>query len=162
MQRISDTDADNHAERGATHDVGPDSGFTVLEALIAIALLAAAFIPLLEIQSQFVRVTETLDRTQTRMSQEKFVHNFLSTVNFDLQPTGSVILNNMALEWSVETVSRPRAVKIIDGAHARFAVTLYDVDVRYFPRNSGLNSPARTYSMQGIGWTARRPVIEGF
>jgi len=158
MNTIPETHVSSQLEFGGALN---DAGFTVLEALIAIALLAAAFIPLLEIQSQFVRVTESLDRAQTRITQEKLVHNFMQTVNFDQQPTGSIVLNNRAIEWSVDVVSPPEFVKSPDGGNARFSVTFYDVSVNYTPIDIQFISGERTYSLPGIGWTARRPVIEG-
>ena len=162
MRAAPDSDQDiDRVYDDRVHDVQGEQGFTVLEALIAIALLAAAFIPLLEIQTQFVRVTEALDRTHLRVKQEKLVHNFLSTVNYDLQPTGSIVLNNMRIQWRVEEAIPTRFVKAKDGADDRYTVTYYDIYVTLSGQSESINSAEISYTTQGLGWTPTQSLLHG-
>jgi len=143
-----------------------ESGFTVLESLVAMALLAAAFIPLLQMQFQFVKATETLERTQDRIRQEGLAHSFLQTVNFAQLPAGSIVLDRTNIEWSAIEVGEARRQKVNDGVDGRFEVFFYNVSVvitsEYDQSNSSrMIDTSWTYFMPAIGWAPKSPIVSG-
>ena len=152
-----------------------EDGFSVLEAMIAVFLLAAAFLPLLELQGRFVGTVESLERAETRIALRQIAENHLATVNFALQPEGEARYGRTVVAWRATEAAPPRLARATGGAPLRFSVSLHDVEVRAFaaeaftsrdtnatPRDRiavGPNPgalPELRYTRRGLGWQAGR------
>lgn len=134
-----------------------DAGFSVLEALVAMALLAGAFLPLLQIQAQFVRTTESVERAQVRIEQRDLSRTFLETVNFAQEPTGEVTLGAHTLVWESVSGNGEARVRGVDGNMGRFWVSLYTVEASVWSAEADNRAlpPENRFELRGLGW---RPV----
>lgn len=146
------------------HESKGEAGFSVLEALVAMALLAGAFLPLLQIQGQFVRTTESVERAQIRVEQRELARTYLATVNFTDQPAGQVTLGQTLLVWESEIAQPTRIARGVDGTPGRFFMTLYDVNVRVETANQAESGglSANPFRFKGLGWRPSGRVVEGF
>lgn len=170
---------------GPTRTDGPqDAGFSVLEAMIAVFLLAVGFLPLLELQSRFVSTTEALERAEVRIGQRQLTENHLATINFALQPEGRARYGDTQVSWQATPLAPARTVRAAGGAPSRFTVSLWDVEVEAltvrgsFATATGQNAvprvdtfgtndapdvpPALRYRRRGLGWTATQGVLDSF
>jgi|GEM_PF-2105153 len=163
-----------------------DDGFSVLEAMIAVFLLAAAFLPLLELQGRFVTTTESLERAEARIIERQIAESHLATVNFALQPQGRTRIGRVTVGWRATPLAPARPVKATGGAPSRFMVSLYEVEVEAFtfrdafttpmperadvlpesvgggvrPHSGDAGLPRLRYNRRGLGWTATQSAIE--
>ena len=111
-------------------DMAGEMGFSVLEALVAMAVLAAAMLPILALQSQFVRSVAVMERTETRLSADAAIRAHIRSVNLTERPRGDLVMPGATRRWSAEPAHNPRLTRGKGGERARFEVTLYDVSVR--------------------------------
>lgn len=138
-----------------------EDGFSVLEALIAMALLSAAFLPLLQIQAQFVRSSESLELAQERLSHAQIIDSFFPTLNLDSHPEGSEQFGLTTLTWSASRSVEAKAVRGYDGIPTRFTASLYDATIYMetpWTRSQGL--PPYRYTRFSYGWTARHSALD--
>ena len=133
--------------------------------MIAVALLAAAFLPLLEIQGRFVAATEAIERASARTEQRQSADAYLETVNFLAQPSGEARIGAHVVAWQTRPAGEPRAVRGAEGIPSRFEVALFDVSVEVAP--APLATPSSdavalrlSYVRRGLGWRARRDALD--
>jgi len=137
-----------------TTDHAPDSGagFSVLEAMIAIAILAASFLPLLALQGQFVKSVEALERVDSRLETRNIALQHLSSLNMYKVPEGEIKLTNAGVRWQSVPALPPRFVRSQGGLPSRFEMTLYIVDVTIRHQTGYIDK----FTYKGLGW---RPLI---
>ncbi len=135
-----------------------DEGFSVLEAMIAIAILATGFLPLLALQTEFFASVEKLEQMDLRIQAYNDAVKIVRVENFDLTKTGSQISNDYELVWTAEPVIKDKYVRTQSGMPGRFTATLYDVNfqVNY---NNGLDE---NIQIRGLGWTETRDFLDMF
>lgn len=130
-------------------DITDDSGFSVLEALVAMAVLAAAMLPILALQSQFVRSVAVMERTETRLSVEAAVRAHIRSVNLTERPRGDMNMAGATLRWTASPALPERRVRAQGGVRSRYVTTLYNVEI-VVNYNSGASEKL---IMTGLGWT---------
>ncbi len=130
---------------------GDNSGFTVLEALVALALLAAAFIPLMGMQSQFVERIAAQKRLETRLSLQAALSAQLEDVNFMQHQTGRLNGAGYSAQW--QAVPRGTAVtsRLSTGDPARFDIQAYNITILA----TYIDGRQEQYRLPGYGWRAK-------
>jgi len=128
------------------------NGFSVLEAMVAMAILSAALIPLLTLQAQFVRTVDSFERADVRMMSRDNALTHIEKLNLTLTPTGSMNLGPATMQWTSELAGPPQMVRGDRGIEGRFEIALYDVNIRI----SYENGQTDAFSVRGLGW---RPVV---
>ncbi len=103
-----------NAERGGS------DGFSVLEALVAMAILAAAMLPLLALQGQFIRSVESFERADTRIAARQNAVAYLKTLNFTQVETGRVVQGDVVLRWTAEPALPTRRTRWPGGEVGRY------------------------------------------
>jgi len=131
-----------------------ESGFTVLEALVAVAILAAALIPLLGMQSQFVERIAAQERLQTRLSLQAALVASLEDVNFQLHKTGQINGAGYIARWQAAPRGPAATSRISTGEPARFNIQAYTVTVRVTYQDGH----QQNYRLPGLGWQAKWPI----
>ncbi len=134
----------------------PQAGFSVLEALVAVALIAVAFLPLLVLQGQLTRTAIGAERAEIALRAKQNALEYLKALNPSLRPEGSEPLGDTIMEWYAESISDTRPAVSMFGEKGRFDVTLYKVYVR-------LNYPdgrAEIFEVRRTGWIATRAITE--
>jgi len=129
-----------------------EEGFSVLEAMIAMAILSVALIPLLTLQAQFVRSVETFERAQIRMEVRDSVLTYIEKLNLSLTPSGNMDLGAANMEWTASLAGLPQMSRGDNGVDGRFEMALYNVNIQ-IEYNNGQEDK---FIVRGIGW---RPVV---
>lgn len=137
-------------ERGRAFIVG-ERGFSVLEALVAMAILAAAMLPLLALQGQFIKNIESFERANIRISARQNALAYLQTQNFFLRTQGEMQLGDTLVHWQAVPVEAPRAMYPTAEYVGRFDMILYDVDIVL----TSSDAPTDTLHIRGLGWRPR-------
>ena len=103
-------------------DEDGQAGFTTLEALLAIALLGIALIPLLSFQSQVARGSVRLEDSAAQMIARQVSHQYLSTLDYKAQPEGHLNLGDgWGLTWTAHPEGPLEPVRYGAGLPSRYA-----------------------------------------
>ena len=89
-----------------TQGASGESGFSVLEAIMAVAILSIALLPLFEMQSQFVKTVAAYQRVQEKNTLERQVVNRISAINLYKTPEGREPFGDYVLIWSASDVTQ--------------------------------------------------------
>lgn len=127
-------------------------GFSVLEAMIAMAILSAALIPLLTLQAQFVKSVESFERAQMRMEVRDSALTYIENLNLSLTPSGNMDLGAAKMEWTTSLAGPPQMSRGDNGVDGRFEMALYDVNIHIKYQNGQDDD----FIVRGLGW---RPVV---
>ncbi len=133
------------------------AGFSVLEAIIAIAILAVAFLPLLALQGQMSRTTIALERNAELMSVKRSALAYLQTLNPMRDPKGNLDLGAAVMHWDARPISPERPVSNKGGGKGRFVVALYDVQVTL----TFDGQRTQSFNVHATGWRAVSPFLSG-
>jgi len=93
----------NSVQQAKLQNVKED-GFSVLEAIMAVAILSIALLPLMNLQSQFVKTVESYERVQERVAIEKQVLERMTSINIGAFPEGQEPFGDFTLVWSTSEV----------------------------------------------------------
>lgn len=132
-------------------------GFSIMEALVAMALIAGAFLPLLVLQSQLIRTALAVERAEENLRVEANALALLKTVNPSLRPTGQEPLgNDVVLRWASQPLSTPTPARGNSGESGRFDIVLYDLSAEITLANGRTTG----FTIRQVGWIATRPAGE--
>ncbi|PHS27965.1 MAG: hypothetical protein COA84_02925 [Robiginitomaculum sp.] len=134
------------------------AGFSVLEAIIAIAILSIAFLPLLELQNQMARTTIALERNEELMQAKRSALAYVRSLNPMQNPDGDIDLGTAQMHWQATPISEERPVLGSGGQKGRFVATLYDVKVTLTFENQRTQS----FSTHATGWRATASMLSRF
>ncbi len=130
-------------------------GFSVLEAMVAMAILAAAMLPLLHLQGQFMRTITGFERASDRIAIRENVVNLIAAQNIDQNLQGEFIQGQYRIQWQARPLQPAQIARDVDEGEGRFTVSIYSVEVV-------VTTPFRQtdrFHIKALGWTAIRPVI---
>lgn len=131
-------------------------GLSVLEALVAIALISVAFLPLLALQEQLTRTAIAIERAEETLRAKSNALAYLETLNPTYRPSGEESLGNAVLTWTSTPLTIPVPALAMVGTNGRFDVTLYDVNaVIQFQTGR-----SEQFVVRRVGWVATRPIGE--
>jgi len=125
-----------------------DAGFSVLEALVAMAVLAGALLPLLALQGQFVKTTEALERNEQALAMQDIALAHISSLNLDQTQAGTITAPYGSIVWQAAPAVGPHPARNDGGFPSRYEVTLYNVELT-ISYKSGLTD---VIPLQGLGW----------
>ncbi|MEA2754936.1 MAG: ral secretion pathway protein [Aliidongia sp.] len=107
----------------------PTAGFTLLEAIVAIAVLAAALLPLYALISNVSRSAFRVDEANRRAEIETDALNIMSAINPLDQPTGAIDLGPYAVRWTAQTLIEPIDGSAYPSGISAFRIGLYNAKV---------------------------------
>ncbi len=125
-----------------------EGGFSVLEALIAMAVLAGALLPLLALQSQFVTTTEAIERSERRLATQELAMAHISALNLDQLSAGELATPYGQLNWQAVPKLGPTPVRDVAGFRTRNDITLYQIQINMV-FNDGF---VENFSFDSLGW----------
>ena len=129
------------------------AGFSLLEALIAVALIAAALLPLLALQGQLTRTVLAVERAGTSAKDMTSALSFLRTVNPMRDPKGTEQLGDAVLSWAARPVSDERPALDQGGTPGRFILQLYEIDAT-IAYDDGRRAEV---TVRAVGWRPTDP-----
>lgn len=121
------------------------------------AILAAAMLPLLALQGQFVQTVASFERADIRIAARQNALAFLKDRNFTLQQAGEVTLNGVNVQWDAVLVEAPRRTRLDVADVARYEASLYTISVNLDYSNGG----EETFRVRGLGWRPVWPIAGG-
>jgi hypothetical protein len=120
------------------------------------AILAAALLPLLALQGQFLRTAESLERAETILAAETLALNHIKALNLDQVPEGRFSTPYGEISWKSAPAAGPAAGRSQTGFPSRYVFTLYDIEVNINPPSG----PARQFTLQGLGWHPTKAMLD--
>ncbi len=132
------------------------AGFTLLEALVALAIASVCLLALFGLQLQLSRAQRRYEAAMARADARRNILALVRDLNPELQPEGSVDLpDGERLSWTARALSPARRALTPSGQPGPFAVRLYAVDAAL-----GREGAARdTVTVERLGW--RRLAAQG-
>lgn len=129
-----------------------ESGFSLLEAIVAMVVMATALLALYAwLSSSTLGLTRA--QAQTRALQDaRSALAMMETVNPMLEPSGQRRLGDIEVDWESTTAAARRSGRTRAGRPSLFDVALYEVQVTV--RRDG--SPEHTFALRRAGWEAVR------
>ena len=147
---------------GASVKRGAQSGFSAIEALVALAIIAVALVPLTDLQTQIVRGHSRQREIREQAAMQQNALAVLRDINLMAAPDGARLIGeNLTLRWRATPLSRVvRSTRAGEG-DGDFNVRLYRVAVEV----SGPRSAA-SFSVDQVGWQSiaadsRAPRVNG-
>jgi len=134
-----------------------EEGFSVLEAMVAIAVLAAGLLPLLALQGQFVSTVERIEHAEISLSAQDNALNLIKSANLAQAPSGRAIFEGYSVEYAAKAAVPPQNARGNGGMQGRFEMTLYDVDVRIIY----VSGREDVFTIRELGWRATQGFLDG-
>ncbi len=146
------------ADRKAAPTSASQAGFSLLEALVAVALIAAAFLPLLALQGQLARTVIAVERAETNVKDMTSALSYLRVMNPMKTPEGSEKIGDATLSWTARPVSDERPALDQGGAPGRFMLQLYDIEAEIIYEDGRRTA----FTVRALGWRPTTPVSAAF
>lgn len=122
------------------------------------AILAAALLPLLALQGQFLRSTESLERAETMLAAETLALSHIKALNLDQAPEGRFSTPYGEISWQSTPAAGPATGRNLTGFPSRYVLTLYNVEVSI----ASPEDAPRKFVLQGLGWHPTKAVLDSF
>lgn len=130
-------------------------GFSVMEALVSIAILAIALIPLYQLQRTLADASFRLDWSLERSSLKSSATAYLAALNPAEQPSGTVDFGAWSLAWSSTLLNEEAAPQGPSG-FSNFALGLYRIEARVSAQQGEF-----LFTVDQVGWRlVRDPLAE--
>lgn len=104
-------------------------GFTLLEAIVALVLIATSGMALLNWINSTLMALERVQQAQQRQVATRNALAFMETVNPLDKPRGEVVLGDYTLTWAATAVELPKDGINAFGDKSFFQVGLYDTQI---------------------------------
>lgn len=111
--------------RGASAD---QAGFSTLEAIVALAILATAMLPLLTLQSQLTNAATRMEHQADLVEARTVAITYLSLVNPIEQTSGDIqIGGGWVLDWQAAPIEDASRARFGNGLSSRYMVQPFQV-----------------------------------
>lgn len=127
------------------------SGFSLIEALVALTIAAITLTAIFELQIQMVRGRERADEALKQVAAQENAIALVRDVNVMAQPFGEVAMpQGDTVRWSSEPIGQPVRGAGFPGGDGRYRIQRFRVTVEV-ERRAG-RSP-RPMVFERVGWT---------
>ena len=106
-----------------------NKGFTLIEALIAIAILGAALLPIMALMSQSINQIHKIAESNAKSSAQDSALAIIEPINPMENPSGEVELVGYNMVWSSEQIVPPNNTVQIGAGLAGYKVAFYIVNI---------------------------------
>ncbi len=140
--------------RRSTRHPRRDAGFSLLEAIVALTIMATT---LLALYSWLSSNTIALNRTREvaySVQDARTALAVVETINPMEQPRGDRTLPPLDIRWVARPITELRTGMSRSGTPTQFDFMLYEMDVEVF--RDGILS--RDFTVRRAGWDAARPI----
>jgi len=121
-------------------------GFSIVEVLAAIGLLAIAMLPLYQLQQTLANASFRVERTAQTLSAKENALAWMETVNPMLMPEGQTEIGGWLVSWTSTPVA---SVPLAEGYRGSsiYALGLYEVEV-----SVSRNGIQDSFTLRKLGW----------
>ena len=110
-------------------------GFTLIEAIVAMAILGAAILPIMALLSQSINQIHKIAESNAKSAAKNSALSVIDPINPMETPNGEIDMGDFNLLWSSELIVPPnKEIKIGTGL-AGYKVSFYLVKVELFKEN---------------------------
>jgi prepilin-type N-terminal cleavage/methylation domain-containing protein len=127
------------------------AGFTLMETLAAVAILAVAMIPLIVLQRDLARAQVRAEAALIRAEEEKAALQALEGINPFAQGAGELELGTTRLEWTSSAISALGRAQANWAGGEQFEVQLFRIDANLIRADDRANS---RFTLERLGWRA--------
>jgi general secretion pathway protein I len=128
------------------------AGFSVIEALVALAIVALVLMPLIALQTQVTRTFGRQAQLHDQITAQRNALAVLREINLMPEPVGERRLApGTRLRWIARPISRPARSLEFLGQGGPFDVALYRVDA-VVETDTG---PVTSFAIEQVGWRLR-------
>ena len=125
-------------------------GFSALEMLVAVAILAAAFLPILLIQTQMLGAYDRQAGAYERLTLRRNAIAVLADLNPMEAPTGSISIGEgVTLSWRSTALSNEVISAAFPIGDGEFYVVLYKVEVEILSQSANWRDG---FTVERVGW----------
>ena len=131
--------------------IGPahTKGFTLLEAIVALAVMSLALIPLVSFVAQSANELVLAGEANERSFTMQSALALMEPVNPMAEPKGSLVLDpTISVSWDSQEIVKPNDAPLIGSGLANFRLGFYTTHVTVF-RN---NAPWFLFDMRKVGY----------
>jgi prepilin-type N-terminal cleavage/methylation domain-containing protein len=123
-----------------------DLGFTLIEMLVTIAVIAVGLVPIVEMQGRIARFHAKQIEMAERLTAERTALALLRDMNPTINPKGTATIGvASSMTWQATPISAPiRSLRFL-GGQGQFYIVLYRLDV-------SIDHPKHQFSVERIGW----------
>jgi prepilin-type N-terminal cleavage/methylation domain-containing protein len=137
------------AKRGRFTASLSSSGFTLLEAIVAIAIVGIALVPVMTFISQMAfGLTRAADSNARNLAQQSLIELF-ETLNPLERPVGEDQVGDLIIRWESESLVPPNPQVNPGAGLAGFSIGFYNVTVSVDRINKG---PWFSFAMRKVGY----------
>lgn len=128
-------------------------GFSVMETLVAVALLSIAIIPLYRFQQTLSQTALRLQETAVLLEAEQSALAIMQSIDPIAEPEGELLLGDWRLTWSAQELAREERADGYLGSSA-FQISLYEVT------GTLQKGPlTRTLSVRQVAWVRNQDMF---
>ncbi len=124
-------------------DASPTAGFTLIETLVALVILAAALLAFYEFLASALHAATAAERAATAYDRRQSALALASTLNPMETPEGEFDLSVYRIHWRGERLGAVRPSSGFPSGRGRFSIALYKI-VLDFPGDPDLPAVAVT------------------
>lgn len=115
-----------------------EAGFSTLEAILAVALLAVALLPLYQFQLTINDASFRLEAQNDRRNSARLAETYLRSVQPSTLADGAASIGDARLSWTVEPLKQDKPVLNSGGLSGRFSISLIRVSYRVETDSAGV------------------------
>jgi general secretion pathway protein I len=129
-------------------------GFSVMETLVSVALLAIAVIPLYALQQTLADSAARLQTTAAALEAEESALALLQAIDPIAEPDGEMMLGEWRLTWTSTKLAYEANA---DGFYGQglYAIGLYEIEARL-----ERNGAEREFTLRRVGWVRLRDPLD--
>ena len=134
-------------------------GFTLLEAIIAIAILGITMMPIMNLLGQSIAQLTIAGKANNRAVATESALAVLDSINPLLTPSGEIQITDTLLTWDSEMIVEPNEIPQIRAGLAGYSVGFYKVTVSLIREEE----PWFTFELRKVGYnriSGRGPFAE--
>ena len=124
-------------------------GFTLLEAIIAIAILGITMMPIMNLLGQSVAQLTFAGQANNRAVATESALAVLDSINPSLTPTGKIQITDTLITWDSEILVEPNEIPQMRAGLAGYSVGFYKVTVSVIKEEE----PWFTFELRKVGYT---------
>ena len=125
-------------------------GFTLLEAIVAVAIVGIALVPIITFISQMVMALNRAGDANARNLAEQSVVALLDSLNPLEHPNGDEQVGNLGVHWESEVLVPPNTAMKPGAGLAGFAIGFYTVKVSV--NRADQRGPWFAFDMRKVGY----------
>ncbi|EGR10459.1 prepilin-type N-terminal cleavage/methylation domain protein [Vibrio cholerae HE48] len=129
------------------------NGFTLIEVLVALAILAAGFSVIFQMFQQSGITANSISQVQQRIDIEQSIFMTLSHINPSQKQKGIGELGNVTFQWKAVPISPLLKVRSEDDTN-QYHVQIYNINVIYQVTNK-----AGQFDFEQMGWEKKDGVL---